>query len=159
MIQINYESIYEEKTTVHAYPGADLSGMQRKFLDIGSDTLESYGLAGVRIGVETVSSGGFFKSKVSEALVLKAQFRPYEFTGVVTVNTFGSVCVIGAYNCLEGQKIFESTSGPKEKKFVLLRKLSNLVSIDYFNALEASVGFAADSIGSAIDRAYSAYRA
>ena len=96
-MKFNYDSIYEESTTVRAYPNVDLEGMQSKFLELGLSVLKSYNLPDVEIKIEDVSSGGFFKSKSMAALTLTASFKPYKFTGIVTVNTFGSVCVIGAY--------------------------------------------------------------
>lgn len=157
-MKLNFESIYDAKTTVRAYPSADLKGMQSKFLELGQKALKSYNLSDVEITIEDISTGGFFKSKKAAALTLTAHFKPYTFTGVVTVNTFGSLCVIGSYKSLDGQGLFESSKNAKELKLVLLKKLSNLVSIDYFNAIESSVDFAADAIGAAIDEAYGAYQ-
>lgn len=157
-MKLNYDSIYDENTSVRAYPNADLGGVQAKFLELGLNALKSYNLPDVDIKIEDVSSGGFFKSKSVAALTLTASFKPYKFTGVITVNTFGSMCVIGSYKSLDGQALFDTSKNTEEKKLLLLRKLSNLISIDYFNALESSINFAADSIGAAIDEAYSECR-
>jgi len=157
-VKLNYSSIYDSNTSVKAYPNADLTGMQSRFLELGQTILESYNLTDVAIAIEDVSTGGLFTSKSAAALTLNAQFKPYTFTGVVTISTFGALCVIGTYKSLDGQGLFESSKSAQEKKLVLLQKLSNLVSIDYFNALEASIDFVAASIGGAIDEAYGTYQ-
>jgi len=150
-MKLNPGAVYDQDTWVKAFPNVNLSGAQEKILAIGMESFSSYDLPNVSLGIKDVSSGGLFTTKNTKALVVSASFKPYVFTGIITVHIFGSLCVIGSYKLIEGQAIFEITQNVKEKKAILFRKMGNVESMDYFAALNKSVDFVVKTMVDKID--------
>lgn len=81
---------------------------------------------------EKLSSGSLLQWGGNKALVISADFDPFEFQGVLTINQFGSACVVSTYKQWLGDAFFAVNHSAEVRRRTVVDKLQDIELIDYF---------------------------
>ncbi len=140
VIAFKSELVYENDCEVRAFPGRNTSQLAQRTFQEAIGYLKACALPNIKYSIEECKSGGLFSKKLTTALMIVAEFGAYTLRGTITVHVFGSIAVTSLYLLIEGEsftELFGKESDPKRD--LILRKLKDLESMDFFSAVENTI--------------------
>lgn len=130
-MELDASQLYADKTWVST--NLSLTAAEKKsLLQAAKEYGDSLKIEDLQCGVEKISSGTILQWHGNKALVVSADFDPFEFQGVLTVNQFGSACVATLYKQWLGDSFFAANHSAEARKRLVIDKLQDLELIDYF---------------------------
>jgi hypothetical protein len=130
-MELDISHLYADKTWVQI--GTGLGGsLRRELLESAKEYAESLAIPELTCSLEKSGSGRFLGWGANKALVLQADFKPYAFRGIFTLNSFAETCVLGIYKLLTGDSFFVVNQSAEVRRRAVVDKLKHLDTLDYF---------------------------
>lgn len=117
---------------------------KKELLQAVKEYCDSFEIDDLECSLDKLSSGSILQWRGNKALVISADFDPFEFQGVLTVNQFGSACVATVYKQWLGDSFFAVNHSAEARKRVVIDKLQDLEVIDYFFLVDHVIDQASD---------------
>ncbi len=144
-MELDASQLYADRSWVQM--GAELSVQQRKaLLQASKSYAESLHIEGLTCQLEKTSGGGLFHWGANKALVFGSPLGPYEYFAVLTLNGFGKACVVSSYKLILGESFFSVGQSTEVRYRVLVEKLRDVETLDYFRVVEKTVDLVADHL-------------
>jgi hypothetical protein len=130
-MELDASQLYADNTWISTE--LTLSAADKKDLLVAAkEYCDSFDIDDIECSLDKLSSGSILQWRGNKALVVSADFDPFEFQGVLTINQFGSACVATAYKQWLGDSFFAVNHSAEARRRTVIDKLQDLEVIDYF---------------------------
>lgn len=130
-MELDSSQLYSDKTWVAT--GLALTPADKKGLLLeAKEFCDALAIEDLECSIDKLSGGSILGWGGNKALVISADFDPYEFQSVLTINQFGSACVVSTYKHWLGDSFFAVNHSAEARRRAVVDKLQDIELIDYF---------------------------